>query len=168
MNDSPPRRPAPGNVTIRRALAADAAQLVAFNQAMAFETEHKALPTEIVAAGVAAVLRDERLGFYLSAEVGGRVVGGLLVTYEWSDWRNGKFYWIQSVFVEPEHRGRGIYRALHEQVRAEALARGDACGLRLYVEESNHGAQQVYAALGMTGSSYRIFEESLPCVPDPR
>ena len=120
-------------VRARLAIADDAATLAGFNQAMALETEARVLADEAVLPGVEAVLRDAGHGFYVVADTGGEVVGSLLVTYEWSDWRNGRIWWIQSVYVRSEHRRRGVYRALHEFVRARARSTGGVVGLRLYV-----------------------------------
>ena len=148
-------------VTTRVALAGDAATLAGFNRAMALETEAKSLPMETLLPGVEAVLRDPDHGFYVIADSGSEIAGSLLVTFEWSDWRNGRRWWIQSVYVRPAHRRRGVYRALHEAVRERARAAGDVVGIRLYVERENVAAQRTYAALGMTETPYRIYEETL-------
>lgn len=136
--------------------------IAAFNVAMARETEDLALDPARVCKGVEAVLDNPRLGFYLVARSAGRTVGCLLITHEWSDWRNGMFWWIQSVYVAPDHRGRGIYRRLYEDVRSRALNDGNVCGIRLYVERDNRVAQDVYGALGMENSGYLVFENMLP------
>jgi len=146
-------------ITVRPAAEADAPSLVEFNRAMARETEDKQLPLEIVSAGVRALLRDPRLGFYLVAEAPAGVVGCLAVTFEWSDWRNGMFWWIQSVYVRPEYRRRGVYKMLYEFVKRRAGAEGNVCGFRLYVEKENDPARKAYEALGMKEAPYRIFEE---------
>ena len=146
----------------RYAVAADAPTLVEFNRAMALETEARTLPSGVVAAGVEAVLRDPGHGFYVVADAGREIAGSLLVTYEWSDWRNGRFWWIQSVYVRPAHRRRGVYRALHEFVRDRARSDGGVVGLRLYVERENAAAQRTYARMGMSESAYRLYEELLP------
>ena len=151
------RRP----VEMRIAVARDAATLAGFNQAMAQETEARRLEADHLLPGVEAVLRDPRHGFFVVADTGREIAGALLVTYEWSDWRNGRFWWIQSVYVRPEHRRRGIYRRLHEFVRERARAAGDVVGLRLYVERENTNAQRTYAALGMSETAYRMYEELL-------
>ena len=151
----------PPPVAVRVAVAGDAATLAGFNRAMAFETESRILATEHLLPGVEAVLQDPANGFFVVAESGGEVVGALLITYEWSDWRNGRFWWIQSVYVRPEHRRRGIYRQLHEFVRSRARVAGDVAGFRLYVERENAGAQRTYAALGMRETAYRMYEELL-------
>ena len=145
-------------VTIRAAAATDAETIATFNAAMALETEHLELDRDRLRAGVKALLDDRSLGFYLVAESGGAVVGQLMITYEWSDWRNGTFWWIQSVYVRPEDRGRGVFRLLYNAAEKMARASGGSCGLRLYVEVENERAQQVYERLGMRPTSYRLFE----------
>lgn len=144
-------------VTVRPAKARDAEALVAFARAMAHETEGKTL-TGAVEQGVRALLQDPRYGFYLVAEVEGRRAGALMVTMEWSDWRNGLFWWIQSVYVRPEWRRRGVFTALYEAVRARAEAEKGVCGLRLYVEKDNAAARRTYEALGMEATAYRLYE----------
>ena len=146
-------------VTLRLAGASDAAALTAFNRAMALETEGKDLAPEVVAAGVASLLAQPQYGFYVVAEAAGEVVGALLVTTEWSDWRNGLFWWIQSVYVLPGFRRRGIYRRLYQFVKDCARDAGNVCGFRLYVERENAVAQQTYRSLGMSETHYRLFEE---------
>lgn len=130
-----------------------------FNQLMAEETEHKHLPTDIITSGVNALLADESKGFYLVAVENDQVIGCLAVTYEWSDWRNGLFWWIQSVYVEDAHRGRGVFSAMYAEVKRLALEDSTACGIRLYVERDNHRAQRTYLKLGMIETDYRIMEE---------
>jgi GNAT superfamily N-acetyltransferase len=133
--------------------------VVEFNVAMAWETEGKALDPHRVRRGVAAVLEEPgSRGDYYLAELAGRPVGQLLITTEWSDWRNGYFWWIQSVYVHPEHRRRGVYRTLHRHVLSEARRRGDVCGLRLYVDRDNRRAQGVYASLDMRRARYDLWE----------
>ncbi|MEI7035159.1 GNAT family N-acetyltransferase [Fulvimonas yonginensis] len=148
-------------LAIRRAARADIPHLVDWNAAMAQETEAKALDRSVLARGVAGVFDDPRRGFYLVAERGGTAVGSLLVTYEWSDWRCGDFWWIQSVYVVPAARRGGVFRALYAAVRDQARAAG-AVGLRLYVETENHRAQRTYAELGMARCHYLMYEEPLP------
>ena len=146
------------DIVVRKATQADLNTLVTFNAAMAMETEGKTLDLEMLKKGVSAVLSQDALGFYLMAEVDGRPVGQLLITTEWSDWRNGYFWWIQSVYVDAEYRRQGVYRALNSRVHSEARRRGDVCGIRLYVERNNHVAQQVYSSLDMHRSHYDLFE----------
>lgn len=143
---------------IRPAVAGDAAVIADFNRCLARETEHRELDPARVAAGVAAVLIDPAKGRYLVAEADGRVVGQLMLTFEWSDWRNGCFWWIQSVYVEAAHRGRGVFTRLYRHV--ERLAHEDAgvCGLRLYMEHHNAPARAVYEKMGMKAAGYEVFE----------
>lgn len=148
-------------VVIRKGDPGDAETLTEFNVAMAWETEHKRLDPATVARGVRAVLASADYGFYAVAVAADRVVGSLLVTYEWSDWRCGLFWWVQSVYVRPELRRRGIFTKLHAFVRDEAARTPRVCGLRLYVEDANHAAQRVYTALGMKRTPYHIYEQSL-------
>jgi len=151
----------PDAPTIRRATTDDAETIVRFNRQMAEETEEKRLDPATVRNGVQAVFDDPERGFYLVAERNGAAAGTLMITYEWSDWRNGRFWWIQSVYVRPEARRRGVYTALHRDVRRRAREAEDACGLRLYVERANAAAQETYEALGMTETAYRMYEEML-------
>ncbi len=144
---------------IRRAELADAAALVDFNQKMALETEGKHLEADVLRPGVNAVFADANKGFYVVAEDNGSIVGGLMVTFEWSDWRNKWFWWIQSVYVVPEARGKSVYSRLYEFVKAEAARKGDVCGFRLYVERENTHAITVYEKLGMKNSVYFMYEE---------
>lgn len=125
---------------------------------MARETERRELDEQTVRRGVRAVLEDPRLGVYYVARLRGKVAGQMMVTYEWSDWRNGLFWWIQSVYVAPAHRGSGVYRALHHHVESRARHAPGVCGLRLYVESENTVAQRVYEKLGMQPTSYRLYE----------
>jgi ribosomal protein S18 acetylase RimI-like enzyme len=144
---------------IRIANAEDIEPLVQFNQAMALETESKRLDETILRAGVSAVFADDDKGFYVVAEDGGAIVAGLLVTKEWSDWRNGWFWWIQSVYVLPDYRGAGIYGVMYEFVKTMAAQARDVCGFRLYVEKENERAQRVYQKLGMEKTYYLMYEE---------
>ncbi|MBI1357290.1 MAG: GNAT family N-acetyltransferase [Acidobacteria bacterium] len=143
---------------IRLAAPDDAPTLAAFNAAMARETEHLELDAERLLRGVRAVLDDPAKGFYLVAEEGGTVIGQLMITYEWSDWRNGVFWWVQSVYVRPESRGRGVYTTLYREAVRRAQAAGDVCGLRLYVEKENSRAQAAYRKLGMDETVYLMYE----------
>ncbi|MHC5210753.1 MAG: GNAT family N-acetyltransferase [Planctomycetota bacterium] len=148
----------PPPVAVRDARADDLDLLAGFNAAMALETEDKPLDSATLARGVAAVLKDASRGRYLVAERGGRPVGALMLTLEWSDWRDGWFWWIQSVFVVPDARRTGVYRALYTAVLDRARAAGDVVGVRLYVEDGNAGAQRTYEALGMAPAGYRVYE----------
>ena len=148
-------------MNIRLANAADADEFVQFNQAMAFETEGKQLDPNVVGPAVAAVFADERKGFYVVAEDDDRVVGGLMITYEWSDWRNAWFWWIQSVYINPDARGQKIYTKLYAFVKELAREAGDVYGIRLYVENDNSRAQRVYEKVGMEQSHYVMYDEAL-------
>ena len=152
-------------VTVRRATAQDAETLVAFNAALAQETEGRRLDPERLRQGVRALLARPERGFYVVAEARGKVVGCLMITFEWSDWRNGDFWWIQSVYVLPGWRGRGVYRALHSHIRAEALRRPDVCGLRVYVDRDNHRARRTYIRMGMCPARYDMLEEDFVLGP---
>ena len=146
------------DVQVRRASLMHLKTIVDFNAAMAKETEGKELDNELLRLGVEAVLASDDLGFYLVAEYAGRPVGQLFVTYEWSDWRNAFFWWIQSVYVSSDFRRMGVYKALHAYAATEARSQGNVCGLRLYVDKDNHIAQGVYAGLGMLRARYDMYE----------
>jgi len=143
---------------IRDAVATDVAFLADCNAAMALETEHKELGRDVLERGIAAVFERPERGFYLVAERNGERLGCLLVTFEWSDWRNGNWWWLQSVYVVPPARRGGVFRALHDEVWRRLRLRPDAVGLRLYVERDNQRAQATYASLGMVETAYRLFE----------
>jgi len=147
-------------LTIRPATRGDIDHIAAWNAAMAWETEQKHLDLEVLTPGVAAVFDEPRRGFYMVAEHDGQAVGCLLVTYEWSDWRNGDFWWIQSVYVAPHARRGGVFRALYGEVVRRAWASG-AVGLRLYVETQNERAQRTYRELGMSECHYRMYEQMI-------
>lgn len=144
---------------IRQAELADLSALVDFNQAMAMETENKHLSTEILTSGVKRLLEDSNKGFYLVAQQQDKqIAGSLMVTFEWSDWRNSQFWWIQSVYVRPQNRRTGVYAALYEEVKNLAAQKGGVCGFRLYVEKDNLVAQSTYEKLGMHSSHYYMYE----------
>jgi ribosomal protein S18 acetylase RimI-like enzyme len=145
-------------LTLRRATPADAAVIIEFNQCMAQETEGKTLEPATISAGVAAVLADPGRGLYFLAERDGVVVGQIMITTEWSDWRNGWMWWIQSVYVRQEARRHGVFRALYEHVCEQARADPAVVGLRLYVFEENEAAQQTYQSLGMSRTGYLVLE----------
>jgi GNAT superfamily N-acetyltransferase len=145
-------------VQVRRANTADIDVLVAFNQAMALETEGKTLDPAVLRAGITSILDDSRRGFYLVAEDAASVVGCLMITYEWSDWRNGDWWWIQSVYVHADYRRSGVFRAMYAEIERAARAQARVVGLRLYVERDNVRAQQTYAELGMHTAHYSMWE----------
>jgi len=148
-------------MNIRLARKEDVPALVDFNQAMALETEGKHLDAETLRAGVEAVFADKQKGFYVVAEEEGRILGGLMITFEWSDWRNSWFWWIQSVYILPEDRGKRIYSGLYDFVKEKAKDRGDVFGFRLYVEKENAHAQKVYEKVGMGSCYYLMYEERI-------
>jgi GNAT superfamily N-acetyltransferase len=143
---------------IRTGERADLDRLVEGNEAMAWETESLRLNPSVLRSGVAAALSGHRAARYLVAVEGDEIIGQLMLTTEWSDWRDAEVWWIQSVYVWPAARGRGVYRALAAAAAEEAQAAG-AAGLRLYVDVRNTAAQQVYTRLGMIGDHYRVFEQ---------
>lgn len=143
---------------IREAGLADAASIATFNNGIAEETENRSLDMAIVRPGVERLLGDRALGRYWVAEIDGKIVGQLMVTFEWSDWRNGMLWWIQSVYVDADHRRQGIFSALHRHVESLAKAEDDVIGLRLYVEYNNKRAQQTYETLGMSSPGYQVMQ----------
>jgi ribosomal protein S18 acetylase RimI-like enzyme len=149
---------------IRLARRADAQAITDFNAAMALETEGKRLLPEVIGAGVRALLRNPQAGFYVIAEQQNQVIAALMITNEWSDWRNGTFWWIQSVYVRPEFRRRGVYRELYKHLQKMASKDKRVCGFRLYVERENRRAQKTYRALGMVKTHYLVFEALKPGV----
>jgi GNAT superfamily N-acetyltransferase len=144
--------------TIRTARTRETTIIAKFNAQLAWETEHRRLPMGRVTAGVKALLADPAKGTYYVAEVEGTIAGQLLITYEWSDWRNGNFWWIQSVYVAKPFRGQGIFRELFEHVRSLARKRKNICGLRLYMDAGNATARQAYERLGLKHTEYEVFE----------
>lgn len=145
-------------IKIRQARLADAAVIAEFNRRMAWETERRRLNPARVKRGVARLLNNPAKGVYFVAEENGTVVGQLLITYEWSDWRDGNFWWIQSVYVREDFRGQGVFRALFAHVHKLAKRRQAACGLRLYVDAHNRTARKTYTRLGMKKTNYELFE----------
>ena len=153
------------HLNIHSAVPEQAAAIARMNQMMALETEDKSLAEETLVAGVKSMLQDPTLGFYLVAsdaraeEPAAAVLACLAITYEWSDWRNGLFWWIQSVYVDPQHRGKGVFSQMYQTVKD--LAREDArsCGIRLYVEQDNQRALSTYLHIGMRETPYRLLEE---------
>ncbi len=146
------------SITVCPAVASDAATIARFNTLMADETEGIALNQEKIRKGVENLLADSSKGVYYVAMLGERIVGQLMITYEWSDWRNGNFWWIQSVYVEHDARGQGVFKALYDHVYRLATSQPDVCGLRLYVEEQNARAKRTYEKLGMKKTHYELYE----------
>ena len=146
------------NIAIRMATKADLEVLVRFQIAMASESEDKGLDENTLRQGIATVLSSEDRALYILAEIAGKPAGTLMLTWEWSDWRNGRFWWIQSVYVTPAHRRLGVYSAMHHHVLSLASKDPMAAGIRLYVEKDNNDAQATYRQLGMIETHYRLFE----------
>jgi GNAT superfamily N-acetyltransferase len=146
------------SLRVRAAYPREIATLVDFNAALARESEGRELERERLEAGVAAVFADPTRGTYHVALRGDEIVGALLITHEWSDWRNGVFWWIQSVYVVPEARRQGVFQQLYAHVLERARARREVCGLRLYVEHGNERAHAVYEKVGMRPARYRFYE----------
>jgi ribosomal protein S18 acetylase RimI-like enzyme len=144
---------------IRAATIEDATAIADFNIKMAKETEDLDLIPEVIDAGVRNMIENPQMGFYLVAEQDTEIQAALMVTNEWSDWRNGLFWWIQSVYVRPPYRRTGLYRQLYEKVKALAQDEPNVCGFRLYVEHENLIAQHTYRSLGMERTEYEMFEE---------
>ena len=149
----------PHNLTIRKASESDADSIIQFNIAMAMETEGKTLKRDEIEPGVQALFKKPEYGFYIVAVADGKLVGSLMVTFEWSDWRNGVIWWIQSVYVIPEFRRNGVYRSMYSKIKKMADREPDVQGFRLYVEKENIAAQKTYGALGMEETQYKMFED---------
>ena len=146
---------------IREAQLGDVAIIAEYNARLAQETEGKELDRATLLAGVRALIENPARGVYFVAEEAGQVVGQVMITFEWSDWRNGTFWWLQSVYVREEFRGHGVFRSLFEHVRGLAGQEAGVCGLRLYVERENERAKSAYRRLGMTDAGYEVFETVL-------
>jgi GNAT superfamily N-acetyltransferase len=145
---------------IRKAKLEDLATLVNFNQALVQEARGEGLESQLLFQGVEAVLRDPNRGFYTVVEVENKTVAAALITFEWSDWRNAWFWWLQDVYVEPSYRQQGIFRSLYTHLKTQAQT-AKVCGLRLYVYKGNTRGQEVYQKLGMKPSNSLMFEEYL-------
>ena len=153
------------SIQVRAATLADAETIGRFNTLMARETEGIELDPGVVRKGVQGLFEDRSRGRYFMAEREGEVVGQLLITCEWSDWRNGDFWWIQSVYVKKKARKKGAFKALYRHVHRLAESRDDVCGLRLYVEEHNARAKEAYSRLGMERARYDLFELEFDPLP---
>jgi ribosomal protein S18 acetylase RimI-like enzyme len=145
-------------ITVRPAISGDLELIVDFNSRLAVETEGKALDPGVLTRGVRSALADPNRATYWIAEHDGRPVGQLMITLEWSDWRDGWLWWIQSVYVRAEARRLGVFRALYQHVVKQAVERGDVAGIRLYVERHNTAAQATYHRLGMCDAGYLVLE----------
>jgi GNAT superfamily N-acetyltransferase len=143
---------------VRPARPEDAALLIDFQARLARESEDLELDLAALGRGVRAIFDDPGLGEYWMAELDGETAGCMLVTREWSDWRNGTVLWIQGVYVRPEARGRGVFRSLYDHLHRHVEAAPDLMGLRLYVDLRNHRARAIYERLGMTAEHYALYE----------
>ena len=146
-------------ITIRKAAPADIEILIHFQQRLAGETESMQLDRDLLRTGIQAMFDDPSRGLYYMAEFDGEVAGCHMITYEWSDWRNGTVWWLQSVYIRESMRKRGIFKAMYDNLTKMIAADDGVSGLRLYVEKSNHRAQQTYRAMGMNGDHYFVFEK---------
>ena len=158
------------HLIVRKAVLGDLDRLVEFNVAMAWETEGRRLQRHRVRSGAKAVLNCGSHGLYVVGEIPedgkvGTVVSQLLITFEWSDWRNGNFWWMQSVYVHPDWRNRKVFHRMYHYILKEAHTRSDVCGIRLYVENENTRAMETYAKLGLVPTSYRMFENDFVLPP---
>ena len=147
--------------TVRSATPDDAATVAEFNRRLAVETENKVLDADTLAAGVAAILGDRTKGRYFVADDGAEVIGQMMITYEWSDWRNGWIWWLQSVYVRADRRRSGVFRAILEHIVGEARREGDVVAIRLYVERENSTAQATYQNLGFEEMHFNLMGRSL-------
>lgn len=143
---------------IRKAIKSDIPSIVRFNHAMAQETEEYSLDLDVLNKGVEYIINDDSNGFYIVCEIDEVVKACLMITYEWSDWRNGFFWWIQSVYVEKGSRQKGLYKLMYEYIKTLVDQEVRVVGLRLYVDKDNRVAQNVYQKLGMEKSNYQLFE----------
>jgi GNAT superfamily N-acetyltransferase len=149
----------PNTLSVRTGQKKDIDTLTKFNIALARETEQKELSPHTVVQGLQMLFNNPKYGFYIVAEIDDEVVGCCMVTYEWSDWRCGLFWWIQSVYVKPEFRRQGIFRKLYEFLKEKASQEKNVCGFRLYVEKANHAGKNTYAVVGMKEAPYEVYEE---------
>ena len=147
-------------INIRTTSLADAETISEFNQLMAMETENKKLPQDVIDSGVKRLMQKPEYGFYLIAEINNQAAGTCMVTKEWSDWRDGLFWWVQSVYVKKDFRKQGVYTAMYKKIQSLAKAEPDVYGFRLYVEKDNTIAQKTYESLGMRATDYLLFEST--------
>ena len=145
-------------MNIRRAKLEDLDAIVEYNYNLAYETEDKELDKVILTKGVRNIIQDENKGIYHVCEVDGKVVGQIMYTYEWSDWRNGTFIWVQSVYVNKEYSGKAVFKALYNKVKEICDSSNEYVGIRLYVEKENYTAQKTYRSLGMEECNYFMYE----------
>ena len=146
------------DIIIRTTTLSDAEIISEFNQLMAMETENKKLSQKVIDSGVRRLMQKPEYGFYLVAEIDNQTAGTCMVTKEWSDWRDGLFWWVQSVYVKTDFRKQGVYTAMYNKIRSLAAAEPDVYGFRLYVEKDNVIAQKTYESLGMKATDYLLYE----------
>jgi len=146
-------------VKVSKAQKSDIPAIIQFNINMAMETENKKLDKQTVTSGVNKVFSSPSLGYYIIVKDSSGILGCLMITYEWSDWRNGLFWWIQSVYVKKEYRRKGVFRKMYNFIHEKAISDTTCTGIRLYVENNNSIAQSVYTNLGMVETHYKLFEE---------
>lgn len=154
------------SINVRKANQKDAVSIIKMNKALALETESMILDDQILSLGVENCLKDSAKGLYFLAEFEGSVIGQIMFTFEWSDWRNGWIWWIQSVYVEPDFRGKGAFKSLFKHVEMLALAQSDVVAIRLYVEIHNLTAKEVYQKVGMQHAGYEVFQKSFKPQPE--
>jgi ribosomal protein S18 acetylase RimI-like enzyme len=159
----------PQQIIVRPARHDDVDSIVSFSTAMALETEGRRLDPARLRDGTLSLLKAPERGFFMVAELPDtgrhRLVGQVMITFEWSDWRNAVFWWVQSVYVDPAWRRRGIYRTMHNHIVAQAKADPQVCGIRLYVERENRTAQTVYRRVGLAPSAYAVYEQDFVFLP---
>lgn len=155
-------------INVRKANQKDAVSIVKMNKALALETESITLDDQVISLGVAHCLKDSAKGSYFLAEYEGAVIGQLMFTFEWSDWRNGWIWWLQSVYVDPDFRGKGAFKSLFHHVEMLALEKSDVVAIRLYVEMHNLPAKEVYQKVGMQHAGYEVFQKSCNHQPDSK
>ena len=145
-------------ISIREATVGDIPVLVDFQMRLALESENVTLDVSVLTAGMEALFKDASKGTYFVAEIAGEIVGCHMITYEWSDWRNGMVWWLQSVYVKPDHRKSGVFRAMYDNLMKMISADPTDIGLRLYVDKTNQKAQHIYQSIGMNGDHYTVYE----------
>jgi GNAT superfamily N-acetyltransferase len=160
--------PLPNDIIIRPARQEDVDSIVAFSAAMALETEGRRLDQARLRDGTVSLLASPERGFFMVAELPRSehtpLIGQLMITFEWSDWRNAVFWWVQSVYVAPAWRRQGVYRTMHDHIVAKAKADPHVCGIRLYVEQDNRTAKTVYQRVGLAPSAYAVYEQDFVLV----
>jgi ribosomal protein S18 acetylase RimI-like enzyme len=162
--------PLPNQLIIRAANLDDVDSIITFSAAMALETENRRLDEARLRKGTLSLLNAPSYGFFIVTELRDeeqrRLIGQLMITYEWSDWRNAVFWWIQSVYVATPWRRQGVFRRMHDVIVGQAKADPRVCGIRLYVEQDNRTAQTVYQRVGLSRSAYAVYEQDFVLAPD--